>query len=295
MDTSNNRPVRKAIIAAAGFGTRFLPQTKAMPKEMLPIIDKPVIQMIVEEAVAAGVTDIIIVTGSTKRAIEDHFDRAVELEDELRGKGKDELAEQIKQIAEMANFVYVRQKGEPRGNARPVLNSAHLLGDEPFFVFFADDFFRSKVPRATQLLEAYHQTGKSVISVIEVKKPDADKYGMVALGEQLDDKTYRVKELVEKPGEVNTPSNIASVGGYLLTPDIIPLLEKETVSARGEIELSEAINELAQQDAVYCRVIDGTYHDTGDKLKYLEALVDTALEHPEISSDFRNYLENRLK
>ncbi len=295
MEQLTQKPVRKAVIAAAGFGTRFLPQTKAMPKEMLPIIDKPVIQMIVEEAVAAGVTDIIIVTGSTKRAIEDHFDRAVELEDELRAKGKDNLAEQVKDIAEMANFVYIRQKGEPRGNARPVLNAAHLLDNEPFYVFFADDFFRSEVPRAKQLLGAYYQTGKSVISVIEVNKNDADKYGMVELGEQHDEKTYQVKQLVEKPGVENTPSNIASVGGYLLTPDIIPLLEEEKVSARGEVELSEAINTLAQDGQVYCRKIDGTYHDTGDKLKYLEALVDTALEHPAISVEFRNYLEKRLK
>ncbi len=294
-EESSRQPVRKAVIAAAGFGTRFLPQTKAMPKEMLPIIDKPVIQMIAEEAVAAGVTDIIIVTGSTKRAIEDHFDRAVELEDELRAKGKEAQADQIRDIAEMANFVYIRQKGEPRGNARPVLNAAHLLGDEPFYVFFADDFFRSDIPRAKQLLETYQSTGTSVISVIEVDKKDADKYGMVALGDQYDDKTYQVKELIEKPGTENTPSNIASVGGYLLMPEILPILEKEQVSARGEVELSEAINVLAQSGKVNCRKIDGTYHDTGDKLKYLEALVDTALEHPDIASEFRNYLEKRLK
>lgn len=292
---STTRPVRKAVIAAAGFGTRFLPQTKAMPKEMLPIIDKPVIQMIVEEAVAAGVTDIIIVTGSTKRAIEDHFDRAVELEDELIAKGKDKEAEQIRQIAEMANFVYIRQKGEPRGNARPVLNAAHLLGNEPFFVFFADDFFRSEVPRAQQLLDAYHQTGKSVISVIEVDKADADKYGMVKPGEQIDELTFKVEELVEKPGVDKTPSNIASVGGYLLTPDIMPILLEEKVSQRGEIDLSEAINELGTKDAVYCRKIEGIYHDTGNKVKYLEALVDTALAHPDIAPAFRSYLEKRLK
>lgn len=292
---STTQPVRKAVIAAAGFGTRFLPQTKAMPKEMLPIIDKPVIQMIVEEAVAAGVTDIIIVTGSTKRAIEDHFDRAVELEDELIAKGKEEEAKAIRQIAEMANFVYIRQKGEPRGNARPVLNAAHLLGNEPFFVFFADDFFRSETPRASQLLETYQKTGKSVISVIEVDKNDADKYGMVKLGEQVDQLTSKVSELIEKPGVENTPSNVASVGGYLLTPDIMPILAEEKVSERGEVELSEAINRLAAQDAVYCRKIEGIYHDTGNKAKYLEALVDTALEHPDIAPVFRSYLEKRLK
>lgn len=291
----NVKPVHKAIIAAAGFGTRFLPQTKAMPKEMLPIIDKPVIQMIVEEAVAAGVTDIIIVTGSTKRAIEDHFDRAVELEDELIAKGKDKEATQIRQIAEMANFVYIRQKGEPRGNARPVLNAAHLLGDEPFFVFFADDFFRSDVPRAAQLLEAYQATGKSVISVIEVDKADADKYGMVKLGEQLDEFTFQVEELVEKPGIEKTPSNVASVGGYLLTPEIMPLLQEEKISERGEVELSEAINRLGRQSAVYCRKIEGVYHDTGNKAKYLEALVDTALTHDDVAPGFRAYLEKRLK
>lgn len=291
----NTKPVRKAIIAAAGLGTRFLPQTKAMPKEMLPIIDKPVIQLIVEEAVAAGVTDIIIVTGSTKRAIEDHFDRAIELEDALRRAGKDNAAVQIREIAELANFVYIRQKGEPRGNARPVINAAHMLNNEPFFVFFADDFFRSEKPRAQQLLETYQQTGKSVISVIEVPKSDADKYGMVEVGEQLDTNTYQVKSLVEKPGAEATPSNIASVGGYLLTPDIMSILVHEKISSRGEIELAEAINELAQIDKVYCRHIEGIYHDTGDKLKYLKAIVDTALVDPEIGASLRGYLEKRLE
>ena len=188
----------KAIICAAGLGTRFLPQTKAMPKEMLPIIDRPVIQLIVEEAVAAGVTDIIIVTGTTKRAVEDHFDRSEELEIELREKGKDDKADQIKSISELANFVYIRQKGTPKGNARPILNAQHMIDDdEPFFVFFADDFFRSSVPRAVQLKEAYEKTGKSVISLIEVPKSDADKYGMAAIGEDIGGRTFKVDELVE--------------------------------------------------------------------------------------------------
>lgn len=291
----SHKPVRKAVIAAAGFGTRFLPQTKAMPKEMLPIIDKPVIQLIVEEAVAAGVTDIIIVTGATKRAIEDHFDRAVELEDELRNSGKEDKADQIKAIAELANFIYIRQKGEPRGNARPVLNAAHLLNDEPFFVFFADDFFRAPVPRAQQLLDVYNQTGKSVISTIEVDKQDADKYGMVELGDALDERTHRVTQLLEKPGADKTPSTIASVGGYLLTPAIMPIVQQLTVSERGEIELPKAINDLAKQDVVYCRKIDGIYHDTGDKLTYLKALVDTALVHPDLGPKLQAYLVNRLR
>lgn len=296
MQRANNRPiVRKAVIAAAGLGTRFLPQTKAMPKEMLPIIDRPVIQMIVEEAVAAGVTDIIIVTGSTKRSIEDHFDRAVELEEELVKKGKAPQALQIREIAELANFVYIRQKGEPSGNARPVLNSAHLLGDEPFFVFFADDFFRAEVPRASQLLEVYQETGCSVIAVINVDRKDADKYGMVELGDQVADGVHKIKGLVEKPGQDNAPSTIASVGGYLLTPDIMPILEQQPVSSRGEIELAGAINTLAQRSDVYCRTIKGVYHDTGSKLTYIQAVVDTALADSTIGPALREYLENRLK
>lgn len=289
------RQPTKAIICAAGLGTRFLPQTKAMPKEMLPIIDRPVIQLIVEEAVAAGVTDIIIVTGSTKRAIEDHFDRSDELEYEMREKGKNAQADEIKRIAELANFVYVRQKGTPKGNARPVLNAAHLINDdEPFFVFFADDFFRSKEPRAKQLLEAYQQTGKSVISLIEINKRDADKYGMVKIGKRLNDRIFQLDELIEKPGEKLTPSNFASVGGYLLAADILPIIAKEKVDKNGEITLADSINELAQSDKVYGRFIDGIWHDTGDPLKYLQALVDITLADKRYGQDFEKYLRDRL-
>jgi UTP--glucose-1-phosphate uridylyltransferase len=289
------RQPTKAIICAAGLGTRFLPQTKAMPKEMLPIIDRPVIQLIVEEAVAAGVTDIIIVTGSTKRAIEDHFDRSDELEKELREKGKADKADEIEAIANLANFVYVRQKGVPKGNARPILNAQHLIDDdEPFFVFFADDFFRSKVPRAIQLKEAYEKTGKSVISLIEVEKSDADKYGMAAIGQDLGGRTFKIDELIEKPGEDKTPSNFASVGGYLLTADIFPIIAKETVGKGGEITLADSINELAQSDEVYGQFIDGIWHDTGDQLKYLKAVVDVALESQVYGADFAAYLRKRL-
>ena len=285
----------KAIICAAGLGTRFLPQTKAMPKEMLPIIDRPVIQLIVEEAVAAGVTEIIIVTGSTKRAIEDHFDRSDELEKELREKGKNDKADEIEKIANLANFIYVRQKGMPKGNARPILNVQHLIDDdEPFFVFFADDFFRSDVPRSLQLLEAYNKTGKSVISLIEIDKKDADKYGMAAIDEELDDHTFRLSELVEKPGETNTPSSFASVGGYLLTPDILPIIAQEKVDKNGEITLAESINELAQTDKVYGRFIEGIWHDTGDQLKYIKAVVDVALESPVYGDALATFLRERL-
>lgn len=285
----------KAVIAAAGFGTRFLPQTKAMPKEMLPIVDKPVIQIIVEQLVATGVTDIIIVTGYSKRALEDHFDRAEDLENELRGKGKDALADQIRDIAEMANFVYVRQKGLPKGNSRPLLNVKHLLSsDEPFFYVFADDFFRCDVPYPKQLLEAYEKTGRPVISAVKVQPEDADRLGMIDIADQIDSNTFRLKSIVEKPGAANTPSHFASVGSYLLTPDIFPILEQEKVGVGGEIVLADSINEFAAQADVYCRFIEGEWHDAGDKGRYLQAIVDHALIDPELGPEFRRYLEDRL-
>ncbi len=286
----------KAVIAAAGLGTRFLPQTKAMPKEMLPIIDKPVIQIIVEQLVASGVTDIIIVTGSTKRAIEDHFDRSDELENELIQKGKPELAKQIRDIAEMANFIYLRQKGSPKGNARPLINASHLINDnKPFFMFFADDFFRSKVPHPKQLLEVYKKTKKSVISLIEVPKEDSSKYGMADISSEISPGSFRIKQLIEKPGPNLTPSNFAAVSGYLLTPEVLPILSKLTPGHSGELVLADAINELAKKDAVYGKFIEGVYHDAGDKIKYLKAVVDHALCDAQIGPQFREYLSTRLK
>lgn len=286
--------VTKAIIPAAGMGTRFLPQTKAMPKEMLPIVDKPVIQMVVEELVAVGVTDIIIVTGAQKRSIEDHFDRSVEFEQILQEKGKDSAARQIREIAEMANFIYVRQKGYPLGNARPVLNAAHLLGDEPFFVLFPDDFFQTEgESRAKQLLDVYEETSASVISLMEVDRQDAGKYGMAKIDVSLNDEAVKIQGLVEKPGEANTPSNLASVGGYLLTPDILPILAQEKVGAGGEIVIADAINELAQSSAVYGKKIKGTYHDAGDKLRYIQAVIDMTLAHPELGDDLRSFLAQK--
>ncbi len=195
----------------------------------------------------------------------------------------------------MANFIYVRQKGTPKGNARPVLNAQHLIDDnEPFFVFFADDFFHSSVPRAVQLKSAYEQTGKSIVSLIEVNKKDADKYAMAVMGEKAGERTFQIRQLIEKPGEAATPSNFASVGGYLLTPDIIPIIAKERTGKGGEIVLADSINELAMSDAVYGQFIDGTYHDTGDPMKYLMALVDVTLKSDVYGEDFANYLKKRL-
>lgn len=286
--------VRKALIAAAGFGTRFLPLTKATPKEMLPIIDKPVIQVVLEGVVAAGVSDVIIVTGQGKRAIEDHFDRALGLEQELRDKGKNEQAEEIKRIAELANIVYVRQKGEPKGNARPVLNASHLIDNEPFFYFFADDFFTGDVSCAAQMLEAYRKTGKTVAALREVRREDSNKYGMVELGKMIDEKTHQILQIQEKPGPDKTPSNYAVVCGYLFTPEIIPLLAREIVGPDGEIRVSDSVNDLAKQSEVYGCFIEGDYHDTGSPELYLQTLVDVALKDPKLGDQFRDYLKNTL-
>lgn len=287
----------KAVIAAAGLGTRFLPQTKAMPKEMLPIIDKPVIQIIVEQLVESGVTDIIIVTGSTKRAIEDHFDRSDELENELRAKGKSDQADQIKKIAEMANFVYLRQKGHPKGNARPLINAVHLIDDdEPFYMFFADDFFRSNIPQAKQLCETYMQTGMPVISLIEVEPEATNRYGMVMVAGDPKQKPVLVKQLIEKPGPAKTPSLYASVSGYLLTPAILPIVLQEQPGYSGEVTLADSINVYVQNGGmVYGKYIDGVYHDAGDKLSYLKAVADHALSDPKLGPDFKKYLLTRLK
>lgn len=286
--------VTKAVIPAAGLGTRFLPQTKAMPKEMLPIIDKPVIQYIAEEAVAAGITDIIIVTGAHKRAIEDHFDHQYELEQQLRNKGKTDMADQLEHIAEMANFVYVRQKGAP-GNGTPVLNASHLIGeDEPFLVLFADDMFKADKPRAQQLIETYDQLQKPVISLTEVEGPSISKYGVIEPGTQIDEQTHQVKQLVEKPAFEEAPSQLAAFGGYVLDRSVLDELSKQSPEHDGEVYLTAAINQLAQKDEVYGRLLEGKWHDTGNKQRYLEAVVEMALEDPELSADFRSFLRKTV-
>lgn len=289
-----NQPIRKAVIAAAGMGTRFLPQTKAMPKEMLPIIDKPVIQLVVENVIAAGVEDIVIVTGPTKRAIEDHFDRSLELEDELHEKGKSDLAEELRQIAEMANFIYIRQKGVPKGNARPILNAAHMIGDEPFFFFFADDFFTGERTTAQQLLDAYAVHKGPVVALRKVVGKEISSYGVAKIGEQLDALTYQVNGIVEKPNYEDAPSQFAVATGYLLTPDVIPILENEIPGPDGELRISDAIEILAQQRQIFGREIIGEYHDTGTPERYIETLVDIALKDEKIAPELRAYLRERL-
>lgn len=287
------KKITKAIIPAAGFGTRFLPQTKAMPKEMLPIIDKPIIQYVVEEAVAAGITDVIIVTGMHKRPLEDHFDHNSELEEHLRAAGKDEKAEEIHKIGDLANFIYVRQKGA-YGNGTPIMNASHLIGDEPFLVLWADDFVVGKVPRSKQLVEAYEKLQQPVIALIEVEKSDIGKYGVVAVEQELDANTFKLNGIIEKPQPDQAPSNLASVGGYVLTPEILRGLASEKPDATGEVYLSSALDKHMRSGEMYGLKIDGRWHDTGNKEKYLEAILDVALSDPSLAPTVRNYIQNHL-
>src|SRR3990167_9374545 len=251
--------VRKAVIPAAGFGTRFLPQTKSSPKEMLPIVDKPIIQYVVEEAVSAGIEDIIIVTGSNKRAIEDHFDISHELEDWLKEQGKEEQLKEIRRIAEMANFIYVRQKG-PYGNATPVLDTKHLIGEEPFLVLWGDDFIEATPTRSEQLISAYEKYGSSVLSAIKISKPeDTNKYG-IASGKEVEEGIIKIDNYVEKPGPEQARSDLAIVSGYLLTPDIFPVLDKLEPGKSGELWLVDAINQLMKvKEVLAVEIKNGKY------------------------------------
>jgi len=285
--------VRKAVIAAAGMGTRFLPQTKAMPKEMLPIIDKPVIQIVVEGLIKAGVEDIIIVTGPTKRAIEDHFDRSLELEDQLIQKGKKELADNLVSIAEMANFIYVRQKGEPRGNARPILNASHLIGDEPFFFCFADDFFTGDLSTAEQLLAAFNESNKSAVALRKVEKSETKNYGIADVISSKG-RISELRNIIEKPSSSEAPSDLAVGSGYLLKPSIIPILETLKPSKRGEIEISDALSILAENEGLIGVEIDGDYHDTGNPEIYLKTQIKLALKDPRYSKELRAYIKTLL-
>jgi len=294
------KPVTKAVIAAAGFGTRFLPQTKAMPKEMLPLIDKPIIQYVVEELVEAGIKDIIIITGYSKRSIEDHFDTPNEdLLANLRlgGKSKQPLVEEIEAVANLANFIYIRQKGQYYGTAAPIINAAHLIGNEPFIYTFADDFFVANPGRTRQLIDAYNKYDASVFACLKVKSDgDYDRYGFVA-GKQLDDNIIKVSQIIEKPGKAKSPTDLASVSGYLLKPEIINYLE----SAEAEAELAEGVEFMIQpimqkmidnnEPFIGCEIQNGSFHDTGNKLEYLKTVVEFALQHDDLGKDFRDFLK----
>ncbi len=289
------KKIRKAVIPAAGFGTRFLPQTKAMPKEMLPIVDKPVIQYVVEEAVDSGIEDIIIVTGALKRAIEDHFDKPnAELIENLKAGGKEKLLEQTNKISEMANFVYVRQKG-PYGNGTPVLAAESVIEDEPFAVLWGDEFIYSKPPRLSQMIQVYEKYGGIVISGVRIdKKEDLNRYGIADIvpvdGEK---KVFKVRSIIEKPDPQSAPSNLATHGAYILPPEIFGALKKVEPGQGGEIWLVDAINLLMQEGMpVYAVEIEnGKYYDTGNKLEYMKTVVELALDHPDVNGEFKKFLK----
>ena len=288
--------IRKVVIPAAGFGTRFLPQTKAMPKEMLPIIEKPVIQYVVEEAVASGIRDIVIVTGSNKRAIEDHFDSpSQDLVNNLMQGNKLELLEKVQKISEMGNFIYIRQKG-PYGNGTPVLCASSVIENEPFAVLWGDEFVQSNPPRLAQMMEVYEKFGGIVISGYEIKnKQDLKRYGVADL-EPVEGNVYKIKKIVEKPEPDEAPSNIALVGAYILPPEIFQALKDIKPGKGGELWLVDAINLLQTQGVpVYTVVIkNGKYYDTGNKLEYLKTVIDLGLKNEEYSKDLKDYLKDAL-
>ena len=282
--------IRKAVIPAAGFGTRFLPATKAMPKEMLPIVDKPIIQYVVEEAVAAGIEDIIIVTGWHKRSVEDHFDYPFELEKRLLEAGKEKQAEEVRTIANMANFIYVRQKG-PYGNGTPVLNARHVIGDEPFAILWGDEFIHAPVPRLKQMIDAWDKTGTANISAVRVPESSVNKYGIADI-EPVRDNIFRIKKLVEKPTPAEAPSNLAAHGAYIMPPRIFDILASTPTGKGGELWLADAITTLAAEQDVHAIEIEGgKYYDTGNKLEYLKTVVEFALRHPELKDDFAAFLK----
>ena len=290
------KKIRKAVIPAAGFGTRFLPQTKAMPKEMLPIVDKPVIQYVVEEAVASGIEDVVIVTGALKRAIEDHFDVPnQDLVKNLEAGGKEQLLAEIRRVSEMANFIYIRQKG-PYGNGTPVLSAEPAIEDEPFAVLWGDEFIYSQPPRLAQMIEVYNKYGGVVISGVRIeRKEDLKRYGIADL-EHVEGNVSKIKAIVEKPEPDEAPSQIATHGAYILPPEIFGALKRLEPGKGGEIWLVDAINLLRDEGVpVYAVEIEnGRYFDTGNKLEYMKTAVELALEHPELTEPFKQFLRDLI-
>lgn len=280
--------VRKAIIPAAGLGTRFLPATKAQPKEMLPIVDKPTIQYIIEEAVEAGIQDIIVVTGRNKRSIEDHFDRSIELELELEKGGKQEMLDMVKEISEMANLHYIRQK-EPRGLGHAILAAQHFIGDEPFAVLLGDDVVISKQPCLGQMLDVFQEYQTSILGVQTVPHEVVNKYGIIA-GKQVDERVYKVQDMVEKPSVEEAPSNVAVLGRYIITPEIFPFLETQDAGKGGEIQLTDALKRLAKVQAMYAYDFKGHRYDVGSKIGFLQANVEFALRDEALKDEVKEYL-----
>ncbi|EKQ58251.1 MULTISPECIES: UTP--glucose-1-phosphate uridylyltransferase GalU [unclassified Clostridium] len=284
--------VRKAVIPAAGLGTRFLPATKAQPKEMLPIVDKPTIQYIVEEAVASGIEEILVITGRNKRAIEDHFDKSVELEGELENSKKGELLKLVQNISNMVDIYYTRQK-EPKGLGDAIIHAKNFVGNEPFAVMLGDDIVDNDVPCLKQLINCYDKYKTSVLGVQEVDKSQVSKYGIVK-GIEIENKLYKIGDMVEKPKIEESPSNIAILGRYIITPEIFKILEKTKPGKGGEIQLTDALKELAKHEAVYAYCFEGKRYDVGDKLGYLQANIEFTLKRDDLRENFMEYLSKLI-
>ena len=287
---SGRKVIRKAVFPAAGLGTRFLPATKAQPKEMLPLVDKPIIQYGVEEAVASGVDNIILVTGRGKNAIEDHFDVSVELESFLEARGKKEQLEEIRKISNLINFSYVRQ-GEPLGLGHAVLVTKNLVGDEPFAVILGDDVIDARPPALAQMIDVFEEFQGPVLCVERVPKKDVSSYGIID-AEEIRPGVYRIRDMVEKPPREDAPSDLAIIGRYILTPDIFAALEQTVSDRTGEIQLTNGLRRLLKERPIYgCRV-DGVRHDTGNKLGFLKAVVYFALRREDLAGPFSDYLRD---
>jgi len=281
--------VRKAVIPVAGFGTRFLPATKAQPKEMLPVVDKPTIQYIVEAAVKSGITEIIIVTSGNKRAVEDHFDRSPELEKWLQKVGKTAQLKQLRVIPRLANFIYIRQKGG-YGNGTPILNAEPLIGDEPFGVFWGDEFFTGKTPWIRQMIKVYEKYQDPVLALTEVAKEEVGRYGIID-GPEVEPNVYQIKRIIEKPAPHKTKSCLAGIGGYILTPEIFKILKNTKKGKDGELWLVDAIAKLLKQRSGYGVKIEGKLYDAGTIFGWLKANVELAMLDPKINGQFKKYLK----
>ena len=286
-----NKNIKKAIIPAAGLGTRFLPATKAQAKEMLPIVDKPTLQYIIEEAIESGIEEILIVTGRNKKSIEDHFDRSVELELELEQKGKTAMLEMVQDISNMVNIHYIRQK-EPKGLGHAIHCAKSFIGDEPFAVLLGDDIVDASTPCLKQMIDAYDEYKTTVLGVQEVARENVAKYGILDV-KHIEDRVYKVKDMVEKPSIEEAPSNIAILGRYIITPEIFNILENQAPGKGGEIQLTDALQTLATKEAIYAYNFEGRRYDVGDKLGFLEATVDFALKSPELRDDFIEFLKTK--
>ncbi len=286
--------IRKAVIPAAGLGTRFLPATKAQPKEMLPIVDKPTLQYIIEEAIESGIEEILIITGRNKSSIENHFDKSVELELELEKKGKTDLLEEVRKISDMVNIHYIRQK-EPKGLGHAIYCAKSFIGNEPFAVLLGDDIvYNPEKPCLKQMIEAYDEYNATVLGVQEVPREDVNKYGIVE-GKNIRDRVYKVKGLIEKPAIEAAPSNIAILGRYIINPAIFEILEHTKPGKGGEIQLTDALKELAQREEMYAYVFEGRRYDVGDKQGFLEATVEYALRREDLKDEFLDYLVKTIQ